>query len=123
MNLLSQIAGKTILIIGEADFLSNDAREALAALNAAVVGPIMVSNAMERLKEEQIFDAVVIDIAISDEAMLWMNAWLETREIPFIFARDQRSQELPGGFVLSGAASDLTDIVASLFGPVSPSYH
>ncbi|MBB3527067.1 hypothetical protein [Rhizobium sp. BK456] len=122
MNLLSQIAGKTILIIGEADFLSNHAREALAALNAAVVGPIMVSNAMERLKEEQIFDAVVIDIAVPDEAMLWMNAWLETREIPFIFARDQRSQALPGGFVLSGAASDLTDIVASLFGPV-PSYH
>ncbi|WP_458387711.1 hypothetical protein [Rhizobium redzepovicii] len=77
---------------------------------------------MERLKEEQIFDAVVIDIAVPDEAMLWMNAWLETREIPFIFARDQRSQALPGGFVLSGAASDLTDIVASLFGPV-PSYH
>jgi hypothetical protein len=123
MNLLSRIAGKTILIVGEADFLPADARNALAALKAAVIGPIVVSSAIQRLTEEQLFDAVIIDVTIPDEAMLWMNEWLEARRIPFIFARNRRSQAAPGGFVLSGLSSDMKPIVATLFGPGRPYIH
>ncbi|QKK33717.1 hypothetical protein FE844_027485 (plasmid) [Rhizobium indicum] len=123
MNLLSPIAGKTILIVGEADFLPHDAKDALVALKAAVVGPILVSSAMERLRGEKMFDAVIIGITIPDDAMIWMNEWLETRQVPFIFARDQRSETLPGGFVLTGRASDMNAIIASLFGPAPSYYH
>ncbi|MBA5800470.1 hypothetical protein [Rhizobium changzhiense] len=123
MNLLRQVAGKKILIIGEADFFPDDARDALAALSAAVIGPVVVSSAMECLTGEQLFDAVIIDITIPDEAMLWVNEWLETRQVPFIFARDRRSAALPGGFVLSGRSSDMTAIVATLFGPTLPYFH
>lgn len=122
MKSLSPVAGKTILIIGEAGFLSNDARNALIARQALLAGPVVVSSAMECLSEGLMFDAVIIDVTISDEAMLWMNEWLETRRIPFIFAHDERSQIPPGGFIVSGRPSDIEAMIAALFGP-DPSYY
>ncbi|MDR9805691.1 hypothetical protein [Rhizobium hidalgonense] len=123
MKPLGPLAGKTILIIGEADFLADNARGALIANQASVTGPIVASDAMDRLSEGLIVDAVIIDIAISDDAMLWMNEWLEARKIPFIFARDQQSAGLPGGFVLSGRPADINAIVFALFGQERPFYH
>ncbi|OWV72795.1 hypothetical protein ATY77_02990 [Rhizobium sp. R634] len=122
MKSLSPVAGKTILIIGEAGFLPEDARAALVALQAVLAGPVVVSSAMECLSEGLMFDAVIIDIAISDEAMLWLNEWLETRRIPFIFAHDERSATPPGGFVVSGRPSDIDAMIAALFGR-DPSYY
>ncbi|QKK26801.1 hypothetical protein [Rhizobium hidalgonense] len=123
MKPLGPLAGKTILIIGEADFLSYDARGALIAYEASVTGPIVASGAMVCLSEGLMFDAVIIDVAISDDAMLWMNDWLEPRKIPFIFARDQQSAGLSGGFVLSGRPADIDAIVFALFGQERPFYH
>lgn len=123
MKSLSQSAGKTILIFGEASFLSEDAKAALIARQALLAGPVVVSSAMECLSEGLVFDAVIIDIAISDEAMLWMNEWLETRRIPFIFAHDQRSETHPGGFVLSARPSEVEAMIAALFGPEPSYYH
>lgn len=122
MKSLSPVAGKTILIIGEAGFLSNDARDALTARQALLAGPVVVSSAMECLSEGLVFDAVIIDVTISDEAMLWMNEWLETRRIPFIFAHDQRPETTSVGFVLSAHPSDIEAVIAALFGP-DPSYY
>lgn len=122
MKSLSPLAGKTILVIGEAGFLSQDARAALTARQALLAGPIVVSCAMECLSKGLMFDAVIIDVTISDEAMLWMNEWLETRRIPFIFAHDDRHETPLGGFVLSGRPSDIEAMIAALFGP-DPSYY
>ncbi|ANK94947.1 MULTISPECIES: hypothetical protein [Rhizobium] len=122
MKSLSPIAGKTILIIGEAGFLSDDARKAFVALKAVLAGPVVISSAMECLSEGLVFDAVIIDVTISDEAMLWVNEWLETRRIPFIFAHDERSETPPGGFVVSGRPSDIDAMIAALFGG-DPSYY
>ncbi|SCB58740.1 hypothetical protein GA0061105_105209 [Rhizobium aethiopicum] len=121
MKSLSPVAGKTILIIGEAGFLSEDARKRFVALKALLAGPVVVSSAMECLSEGLVFDAVIIDVSISDEAMLWMNEWLETRRIPFIFAHDERFETAPGGFVVSGRSSDIEAMIAALFGR-DPSY-
>ncbi|EJZ18683.1 hypothetical protein NE852_28315 (plasmid) [Rhizobium sp. Pop5] len=122
MKSLSPVAGKTILIIGEAGFLSGGARDALIARQALLAGPVVVSSAMECLSEGLIFDAVIIDVTISDEAMLWMNEWLETRRIPFIFARGERMKTPRGGFVVSGRPSDIEAMISALFGP-DPSYY
>ncbi|MBB4481366.1 hypothetical protein [Rhizobium etli] len=122
MKSLSPLAGKTILIIGEAGFLSDEAKAALIAHQALLAGPLVISGAMECLSEALMFDAAIIDVTIPDEAMLWMNEWLETRRIPFIFAHDQRSETPPGGFILSGRPSDMDAIIAALFGR-DPSYY
>ena len=123
MKSLNPVAGKTILIIGEAGFLSDDARQALTACQASIAGPVVMSGAMECLSEGLVFEAAIIDVRISDQAMLWLNEWLETRQIPFVFAHDQRSEAPRGGFVLSGRASDVDALVAALFGPDSGYYH
>lgn len=123
MKSLSPVAGKTILIIGEAGFLSDGARKALIARQAVLTGPVVISSAIECLSEGLVFDAVIIDVTISDEAMLWMNEWLETRRIPFVFAHDERSETPPGGFVVSGRRRDLEAIIAALFGGDSSYYH
>ncbi|MBX5010542.1 hypothetical protein [Rhizobium lentis] len=122
MKSLSPVAGKTILIIGDAGFLSDGARKALIARQAVLAGPVVTSSAMECLREGLPFDAVIIDVTISDEAMLWINDWLEARRIPFIFAHDERPETPPGGFVVSGRPSDVDAIVAALFGG-DPSYY
>ncbi|MBX4958400.1 hypothetical protein HJB56_10155 [Rhizobium lentis] len=122
MKSLSPVAGKTILIIGDAGFLSDGARKALIARQAVLAGPVVTSSAMECLREGLLFDAVIIDVTISDEAMLWINDWLEARRIPFIFAHDERPETPPGGFVFSGRPSDVDAIVAALFGG-DPSYY
>jgi hypothetical protein len=123
MKSLSPIAGKTILIIGEADFLSGDAKAALIARQASVTGPMLVSGVVDCLREGLVFDAMIIDVTISDEDMLWMNEWLEARQIPFVFAHDERFEIRPGGFVLSAHPSDIDAMVAALFGPDSSYYH
>ncbi|MBY3582866.1 hypothetical protein HJA77_17090 [Rhizobium bangladeshense] len=123
MKSLSSAAGKTILIIGEAGFLSDRARKALIARQALLTGPVVVASAMERLTEGLVFDAVIIDVTISDEAMLWMNEWLETRRVPFIFAHGEQSETSFGGFVLSGRGSDIEAVIGALFGGDSPYYH
>ncbi|ARO33599.1 hypothetical protein NXC14_PC00058 (plasmid) [Rhizobium sp. NXC14] len=122
MKSLSPVAGKTILIIGEAGFLSDGARKALIARQAVLAGPLVISSAMECLSEGLLFDAVIVDVTISDEAMLWINDWLETRRIPFIFAYDERSETPPGSFVVSGRPSDVDAMIAALFGG-DPSYY
>ncbi|WP_434734319.1 hypothetical protein NL154_23640 (plasmid) [Rhizobium sp. YTUHZ044] len=122
MKSLNPVAGKTILIIGETGFLSDGARKTLIARKAVLAGPIGISSAMECLSKGLVFDAVIIDVAISDEAMLWINDWLETRRIPFIFAHDARSEIRPGGFVVSRRGSDIDAIIAALFGG-DPSYY
>lgn len=123
MKSLSPLAGKTILIIGEPGFLSDGAKQALIACQASVAGPVVVSSAMECLSEGLVFEAAIIDVSISDETMLWLNEWLETRGIPFVFAHDQRSKPPPGGFVLSGRPADVDAIIAALFGPDLSYYH
>ncbi|MBX4926307.1 hypothetical protein [Rhizobium binae] len=123
MKSLSPLAGKTILIIGAPGFLSDDAKQALIACRASVAGPVVISSAMERLTEGLVFQAAIIDVSISDQMMLWLNEWLETRGIPFVFAHDQRSKPPRGGFVLSGRPADLDAIIAALFGPDLSYYH
>ncbi|ARQ61461.1 MULTISPECIES: hypothetical protein [Rhizobium] len=123
MKSLNPVAGKTILIIGESGFLSNEAKRALIRRQASIAGPVVVSSAMERLSEGLQFEAVIIDIRISDQALLWLNDWLETRRIPFVFAHHQQSQAPPGGFVLSGRSSDIDAVAAALFGPDASYYH
>ncbi|ULR46978.1 hypothetical protein [Rhizobium sp. K102] len=123
MKSLSPVAGKTILIIGEPGFLSDDARQALITYQASIAGPVVVSSAMECLSEELVFEAAIIDVRISDQAMLWLNEWLEIRGIPFVFAHDQRSKAPPGGFTLSGRPADIDAMIAALFGPDLSYYH
>lgn len=123
MKSLSPVAGKTILIIGEAAFLSDKARKALIAREASVAGPVVVSSAMECLSEGLMFDAVIIDVTISDEAMLWLNEWLEARHVPFIFAHEAQSDMSPGGFILSGRPTDIEAMIAALFGRDPSCYH
>lgn len=123
MKSLSPLAGKTILIIGEPGFLSDGAKQALIARQASITGPIVVSTAMDCLSEGLEFEAAIIDVRISDEAMLWLNEWLETRGIPFVFAHDQRSKAPAGGFILSGRRADIDAMIAALFGPDLSYYH
>ncbi|PDT34567.1 hypothetical protein CO671_20055 [Rhizobium sp. M10] len=123
MKSLSPVAGKTILIIGEPGFLSDDARQALITCQVSIAGPVVVSSAMECLSEGLVFEAAIIDIRISDQAMLWLNEWLEIRGIPFVFAHDQRSKAPPGGFNLSGRPADIDAMIAALFGPDLSYYH
>ncbi|MBA9035930.1 hypothetical protein [Rhizobium leguminosarum] len=123
MKSLSPVAGKTIVIIGEAGFPSDGVKNAWAARQAVVVTSSVDIVTMHGSNETWACDAAIIDISIPDEAMLTMNEWLETRRIPFVFARQGRAEALSAGFVLSDRAADINAIVKALFGSGAGYYH
>ncbi|MBY5811651.1 hypothetical protein [Rhizobium leguminosarum] len=123
MKSLSPVAGKKIVIIGQPGFLSDGARGALVARQAVVVDRRVDAVAIHCLDESLVCDAAIIDVTISDEAMLAINDWLETRRTPFVFAQDHRSEARSAGFVLSHRPADINAIVGALFGPDAGYYH
>jgi hypothetical protein len=123
MKSLSPVAGKTIVIIGEPGFLSDGVKKAWAARQAVVVTSSVGMVTMHGSTETFACDAAIIDVTIPDEAMLAMNEWLETRRLPFVFARGHRAEALSAGFVLSDRAADINAIVEALFGSGAGYYH
>jgi hypothetical protein len=123
MKSLSPVAGKTIVIIGGPGFLSDGVREAWAGRQAVVVISSVDVVVMHSSNETLACDAAIIDVTLSDQAMLTMNEWLETRRIPFVFAQGDRCEVLSAGFVLSNRPADINAIVAALFGPGAGYYH
>ncbi|MBY3463512.1 hypothetical protein HFN80_05720 [Rhizobium laguerreae] len=123
MKSLSPVAGKTIAIIGEPGFLSEEVKEAFVARQAVIVDKGVGTLAMHGFDEMLVCDAVIIDVTISDETMLAMNGWLESQRIPFVFARDSQYEATSAGFILSDRPADINAIVAALFGPDTGYYH
>ncbi|API55434.1 hypothetical protein BMW22_28470 (plasmid) [Rhizobium leguminosarum] len=117
MKSLGPAAGKTIAIIGDASFLPDDVRQALVARQAVVIGPLAVSSAMQSLSGRfLVCDAAIVDVTVSDEAMLSMSNCLEARGIPFVFAHERHTRAPAGGFILSSRASHIDAMIAALFG-------
>ncbi|ANP89231.1 hypothetical protein [Rhizobium leguminosarum] len=116
MKSLSPAAGKTIAIIGDASFLPDDVRQALVARQAVVIGPLAVSSALQSLSGRLVCDAAIVDVTVSDEAMLSMSNCLEARGIPFVFAHERHTRAPAGGFILSSRASHIDAMIAALFG-------
>lgn len=115
---LRLLAGKRILVFEDGFLLSDEAGSRLAAIGAAVLGPVHTAqHALDHVESGGV-DAVVLDVGLEPETVLPLIAELEEKSIPFVFAlaaNPRLDTKRFAGFVLSDDDRDLGTIAEALF--------
>lgn len=109
--------GKTLLVIDQDYFLSDEARRMIEAWGGSFVVVDNVRQAAEFLTAGRV-DAAIVDIEIETPDAFLICERLDELGIPFVFAFGEGAPEsvrAHGGFALRGATEALFDIGHGLF--------
>lgn len=109
--------GKTLLVIDQDYFLTDEARRMVETWGGSFVLVKSVARAQEFLAMNRV-DAAIVDIEIETRDAFLLCERLDELAIPFVFAfGDNAAEEVRahGGFALRASAEALADIGQSLF--------
>ena len=93
------IVGARVLIVEDEYFLADDARAALSAAGAEVLGPVgTVADARALIEANAAIDWVLLDVNLRGEMAFEVGDLLRARGIPFAFVTGYDGAALPVRF-------------------------
>jgi DNA-binding NarL/FixJ family response regulator len=116
-NSLSCFHDKGLVLLSEG-IAPRAAVEQLEAFGARIFKAASPSQAMELIRSREV-DALVIDLALSDEALIAVIDELEASALPFVlavFCSDKDPPEGFHGYALAPVARELSHVGTALFG-------
>lgn len=116
--MLRAFRDKRLMIVTKRRLLTPASAGRIVAAGATIVGPGLSSREVLRVLKTGDVDAVIIDIAFEENALVHLAMKLEEAGLPFVFV--SALQTTPPGYVLSDDLMELREIADALFGPPAP---
>src|SRR5918995_2719270 len=98
-NLSPSLAGRRVLIVEDEYFLADDLSQAVAQLEAEVLGPVATcEDAFDLLSTGEQIDLAVLDINLEGEAVFPVADTLIEQGVPFLFATGYDQTAIPAQY-------------------------
>lgn len=94
----ADLSGHSVLVVEDEYYLASDLARALQGAGASVVGPCPTEEDARSALQDQVPDAVVLDINLGQGATFNLAETLKDSGVPFIFVTGYDEEVIPGEF-------------------------
>ena len=95
---MDELRGLRILVVEDEYLMALEMRQMVAALGAAVVGPVGRLEPALQLAREEALDAAILDVRLDNQTTLPLTLVLAQREIPYLLVAGYDQRDLPNDF-------------------------
>jgi CheY-like chemotaxis protein len=95
---MNSLSGRSIMIVEDGYYLAMDAKGALEAVGARVLGPYSDAEAALECLEREQPDCAVLDLNLGDGPTFQLAEAMRAREVPFVFFTGYDESAIPAEF-------------------------